>query len=890
MYVYKRDGRKEPVKFDKITARISRLCYGLDPKHVDAVKITQRIISGVYEGVTTVELDNLAAETCAYMTTVHPDYATLAARIAISNLHKQTTKQFSQVVSDLYHYTNPKNGLHSPMISDEVYEIVMAHKDELNSAIVYDRDFQYNYFGFKTLERSYLLRIDGKVAERPQHMVMRVAVGIHGKDIKKAIETYNLMSMRYFTHASPTLFNAGTPHPQMSSCFLVAMKDDSIEGIYDTLKECAMISKTAGGIGLHIHNIRSTGSYIAGTNGTSNGIIPMVRVYNNTARYVDQGGNKRPGAFAIYLEPWHSDVFDFIDIRKNHGKEEIRARDLFPALWVPDLFMRRVQENGDWTLFSPSEAPGLSDVWGEEFEELYERYVREGRGRKTIKAQKLWYAILEAQTETGTPFILYKDACNRKSNQKNLGTIKSSNLCCEIVEYSSPEETAVCNLASIALPAFIAEAADGKTQWYDFDKLHEIAKVVTRNLNRVIDRNYYPVETAKRSNMRHRPIALGVQGLADAFMILRIPFDSPQAKELNSQIFETLYHAACEASMELAIEEGPYESFKGSPASQGILQFDMWNHKPSGMWDWDALKAKIIEHGMRNSLLLAPMPTASTSQILGYNECFEPYTSNMYSRRVLSGEFQIVNPYLLRDLVDLGIWDDSMKSHIISDNGSIQGLPNIPQELKDLYKTVWELSQKTIIDMAADRGAFVDQSQSLNIHIRAPTMGRLTSMHFYGWKKGLKTGMYYLRTQAASAAIQFTVDKAVAEQAANNVADLSRLHRPRYVPHAVGVSAAPVSDSPRAAAPSSAGDISSISASMASLEVQAAPPASSATAMSSEQASEGKPAASAESTVTAGSTVTAESTLTAESDYDIYNSKVIACAIDNPGACEMCSG
>lgn len=877
MFVYKRDGRQEPVKFDKITARISRLCYGLDPKHIDAVKITQRIISGVYEGVTTVELDNLAAETCAYMTTIHPDYATLAARLAISNLHKQTTKQFSQVVSDLYHYVNPKNGIHSPMISKEVYGIVMEHKDELNSAIVYDRDFQYNYFGFKTLERSYLLRIDGKVAERPQHLIMRVAVGIHGRDIERVLETYNLMSLRYFTHASPTLFNAGTPHPQMSSCFLVAMKEDSIEGIYDTLKECAMISKTAGGIGLHIHNIRSTGSYIAGTNGTSNGIIPMVRVYNNTARYVDQGGNKRPGAFAIYLEPWHSDIFDFVDIRKNHGKEEIRARDLFPALWVPDLFMKRVQENGEWTLFSPSEAPGLADVYGDEFEALYERYVQEGRGRKTIKAQKLWYAILEAQTETGTPFMIYKDSCNRKSNQKNLGTIKSSNLCCEIVEYSSPEETAVCNLASVALPAFIETSEDGKTQWYNFEKLHEISKVVTRNLNRVIDRNYYPVETARRSNMRHRPIALGVQGLADTFMMLRIPFDSQEAKELNIHVFETMYHAALEASHELALEEGPYETFKGSPAAEGILQFDMWGRTPTDLWDWETLRADIIKDGIRNSLLLAPMPTASTSQILGYNECFEPYTSNMYSRRVLSGEFQIVNPYLLRDLVDLGLWDEAMKSHIISDNGSIQNLPNIPQELKDLYKTVWELSQKTIIDMAADRSCYIDQSQSLNVHIRAPTMGKLTSMHFYGWKKGLKTGMYYLRTQAASAAIQFTIDKSVAEQAGNTVADLSNLSRPKYTPRKVNFTEGAakkldLTTDIREVSPAPSSAESSMSNSIASLRIDDSKPVVPATIAPTETQTEKKPA------------------LTDEQEYDIYNSKVVACAINNPEACEMCSG
>ncbi|QLL32336.1 hypothetical protein HG536_0C05050 [Torulaspora globosa] len=881
MFVYKRDGHKEPVRFDKITARISRLCYGLDPAHIDAVKITQRIISGVYEGVTTVELDNLAAETCAYMTTVHPDYATLAARIAISNLHKQTTKQFSQVISDLYHYVNPKNGVHSPMISKEVLDIVLENKDELNSAIVYDRDFNFNYFGFKTLERSYLLRINGEVAERPQHMIMRVAVGIHGSDIKSAIETYNLMSLRYFIHASPTLFNAGTPRPQMSSCFLVAMKDDSIEGIYDTLKECAMISKTAGGIGLHIHNIRSTGSYIAGTNGTSNGLIPMVRVFNNTARYVDQGGNKRPGAFALYLEPWHADIFDFIDIRKNHGKEEIRARDLFPALWVPDLFMKRVQANGEWTLFSPSEAPGLADVYGDEFEALYERYVAEGRGRKTIKAQKLWYAILEAQTETGTPFVIYKDACNNKSNQKNLGTIKSSNLCCEIVEYSAPDETAVCNLASIALPSCVQVSEDGKTQWYNFAKLHEIAKVITRNLNKVIDRNYYPVPEAKNSNMRHRPIALGVNGLADTFMMLRIPFESQEAKELNIQIFETMYHAALEASCELAKKDGPYQTYEGSPVSQGILQYDMWNVKPSDLWDWDSLKADIKKYGIRNSLLLAPMPTASTSQILGYNECFEPFTSNMYSRRVLSGEFQIVNPYLLRDLVDLGIWDESMKQRIITDNGSIQNVPNIPQELKDLYKTVWEISQKHIIDMAADRSAFIDQSHSLNIHIRAPTMGKLTSMHFYGWKKGLKTGMYYLRTQAASAAIQFTIDKSVAEQAGQNAADLSSLRRPKYVPQKVNLAEGTLTVSDEPSGDSSSTPLStasSITNSIASLKIQESLPVTPVTSAS-------------QSTLSEPSEVEIPKISKQDDDeVDIYNSKVIACAIDNPEACTMCSG
>ncbi|CCC70405.1 hypothetical protein NCAS_0E03350 [Naumovozyma castellii] len=908
MYVIKRDGRKEPVKFDKITARISRLCYGLDPNRIDAVKVTQRIISGVYEGVTTSELDNLAAETCAYMTTVHPDYAVLAARLAISNLHKQTTKQFSTVIQQLHDYINPATGKHAPLISDDVYDIVMENKDEINSAIVYDRDFQFNYFGFKTLERSYLLRLNGKVAERPQHLIMRVSLGIHGRDLKAAMETYNLMSLRYFIHASPTLFNAGTPKPQMSSCFLVAMKDDSIEGIYDTLKECALISKTAGGIGLHIHNVRSTGSYIAGTNGTSNGLIPMVRVFNNTARYVDQGGNKRPGAFALYLEPWHADIFDFIEIRKNHGKEEIRARDLFPALWVPDLFMKRVQENGQWTLFSPSSAPGLSDCYGEEFEALYTRYEREGRG-KTIKAQKLWYSILEAQTETGTPFIIYKDACNEKSNQKNLGVIKSSNLCCEIVEYSAPDETAVCNLASVALPAFIETSEDGKTSTYNFKKLHEIAKVITRNLNKVIDRNYYPVPEARNSNMRHRPIALGVQGLADTYMLLRLPFESEEAKLLNIQIFETIYHASLEASCELAQKDGPYQSFEGSPSSKGILQMDMWDKKPYGMWDWDTLRKDIMKYGTRNSLTMAPMPTASTSQILGYNECFEPVTSNMYSRRVLSGEFQVVNPYLLRDLVDLGIWDEGMKQHIITENGSIQNLPNVPDELKALYKTIWEISQKTIIDMAADRSIYIDQSHSLNLFLRAPTMGKLTSMHFYGWKKGLKTGMYYLRTQAASAAIQFTIDQKIADQAAANIADLSNLKRPTYV--ASGPSFTPsdfkpedlkdIAYTPTAATPFEASipekeqkeeeatkapevsktrsnsptpsNDSSLANSVGSLSLQETQPVT--------------PVVAIQESIQVEKEVIIDDE---ETEFDIYNSKVVACAIDNPEACEMCSG
>ncbi|KAH0843239.1 Ribonucleoside-diphosphate reductase large chain [Fonsecaea pedrosoi] len=760
------DGRKERVQFDKITARVSRLCYGLDPDHVDAAAITQKVISGVYQGVTTVELDNLAAETAAYMTVTHPDYAVLAARIAVSNLHKQTKKQFSSVVSDLYHYVNPKNDKPSPMISKETYDCVMRHADEFNSAIVYDRDFNYQYFGFKTLERSYLLKIGKQVAERPQHMLMRVAVGIHGDDVEKAIETYNLMSQKCFTHASPTLFNAGTPQPQLSSCFLIDMKEDSIEGIYDTLKTCAMISKTAGGIGLNAHCIRATGSYIAGTNGTSNGLIPMLRVFNNTARYVDQGGNKRPGAFAIYLEPWHADVFDFLNLRKNHGKEEVRARDLFYALWTPDLFMERVEKNQEWTLFCPHEAPGLADVYGDEFNALYEKYEREGRGRQTVKAQKLWYAILEAQTETGTPYMLYKDACNRKSNQKNLGTIRSSNLCTEIVEYTAPDEVAVCNLASLALPTYVDQARGE----YDFGRLHEVVQVVTRNLNKIIDINYYPVPEAKKSNFRHRPVGLGVQGLADAFLALRLPFDSPEARQLNIQIFETIYHAALTASCELAKEQGPYETYEGSPVSQGILQYDMWNVTPSDLWDWDALKAEIAKYGVRNSLLVAPMPTASTSQILGNNECFEPYTSNIYSRRVLAGEFQVVNPWLLKDLVDLGLWSDNMKNRIIAEGGSIQNIPNVPADIKALYKTVWEISQRTVLQMAADRGAFIDQSQSLNIHLKEPTMGKITSMHFAGWKMGLKTGMYYLRTMAATQPIQFTVDQEQLKVADTNTA------------------------------------------------------------------------------------------------------------------------
>ena len=755
MFVLKRDGRKEAVKFDKITARIQKLCYGLDAL-VDPTAVAMKVIEGIYEGVTTFELDNLAAEVAASLTVKHPDYAQLAARIAVSNLHKKTKKSFSDTMSDLYEYTNPVTHQKAPMLADDVYQIIQDNKEVLDSTIIYDRDFSYDYFGFKTLERSYLLRTDGQIAERPQHMLMRVSIGIHKDDIPAAIETYEMMSKKYFTHATPTLFNAGTPKPQMSSCFLLTMKDDSIDGIYDTLKQCSKISQSAGGIGLSIHNIRAKGSYIRGTNGTSNGIVPMLRVFNDTARYVDQGGGKRKGSFAIYLEPWHADVFDFLDLRKNHGKEEMRARDLFYAMWTPDLFMERVEANGDWTLMCPNECPGLADVYGAKFKTLYEKYEKEGKGRKTIKARELWEKIVESQIETGTPYMLYKDACNEKSNQKNLGTIKSSNLCTEIVEYTAPDEVAVCNLASLALPMFVE---DGK---FDHEKLYNVTYKVTKNLNVVIDRNYYPVQEARNSNMRHRPIGLGVQGLADAFILLRLPFTSPEAKQLNKDIFETIYFASLKASKDIAKVDGAYETFKGSPISKGKFQFDLWGVKAkdlSGRWDWDELRTEIIESGVRNSLMLAPMPTASTSQILGNNECFEPYTSNIYTRRVLSGEFIIVNKHLLKDLVKLGLWNDELKNEILRTNGSIQNIENIPQNIKDLYKTVWELSMKDIIDMAGERGQFIDQSQSLNLFVENANLGKLTSMHFYAWKQGLKTGMYYLRTKSAVDAIKFTVQK-----------------------------------------------------------------------------------------------------------------------------------
>jgi ribonucleoside-diphosphate reductase alpha chain len=770
MFVVKRDGKKEPVMFDKITARIRKICYGLNPL-VDPVKVAMRVIEGLYDGVTTSELDNLASEIAATMTTTHPDYARLAARISVSNLHKNTKKVFSEVMDDLYTYINPRTGQKAPLLSDEVYNIIKKNADFLDSTLIYNRDFNYDYFGFKTLERSYLLKLNGEIAERPQHMLMRVAIGIHMDDLDAAVETYELMSKKYFTHATPTLFNSGTPKPQMSSCFLLQMQDDSIDGIYDTLKQTAKISQSAGGIGLSAHNIRATGSYIRGTNGTSNGIIPMLKVYNDTARYVDQGGGKRKGSFAIYLEPWHADVFDFLDLRKNTGAEEKRARDLFLALWMPDLFMKRVEQDGIWTLMCPNECPGLFDVYGDEFEELYENYEAQNKGRKTIKARDLWEKILEAQIETGNPYMLYKDAANRKSNQKNLGTIRSSNLCTEIMEYTAKDEVAVCNLASISLPMFVSESANG-VKYFNHKKLYDVTKKVIRNLDTVIDRNYYPVKEAENSNMRHRPVGLGVQGLADAFILLRMPFTSDEAKKLNQDIFETLYFASVTSSMEVAKAKGTYSTYEGSPMSQGEFQFNMWGISEedlSGTWDWKKLRKDVAKNGVRNSLLMAPMPTASTSQILGNNEAFEPYTSNIYTRRVLSGEFIVVNKHLLEDLLELNLWDNAMKEDIMRANGSIQHIDVIPQNLKDLYKTVWEMSMKDIIDMSRQRGYFIDQSQSLNLFMEDPDYSKLTSMHFYAWKSGLKTGMYYLRTKSAVNAIKFSLSndkKAVLKEGA----------------------------------------------------------------------------------------------------------------------------
>jgi len=765
MYVVKRGSKKEPVKFDKITARIIKMCYGLDPL-VSPEAVAMKVIEGIYDGVSTSDLDNLAAEVAAAKTIDHPDYALLASRIAVSNLHKETKKTFSDVMQDLYNYIDPKTGENAALLSKEVHDIIMENKNLLDSSIIYDRDFRYDYFGFKTLTRSYLMKLNGKIAERPQQMLMRVSVGIHKHDIESAIRTYNLMSEGWFTHATPTLFNSGTPKPQMSSCFLLTTKEDSINGIYDTLKSCAQISQSAGGIGLSIHDIRATGAYIKGTNGTSNGIVPMLRVFNDTARYVDQGGGKRKGSFAMYLEPWHADVFDFLDLKKNHGKEEQRARDLFYALWIPDLFMKRVKENGDWTLMCPHECPGLSDTHSDEFEKLYAKYEKAGKGRKTIKAQDLWFKILESQIETGTPYMLYKDAANSKSNQQNLGVIKSSNLCTEIIEYTAPDEVAVCNLASLALPKYVNE-----DNTFNFDKLFEVTYQATINLNKIIDENFYPVEEARNSNMRHRPIGLGVQGLADTYIMMRLPFESQEAKALNREVFETIYFASMTASKDLAKEHGPYESYPGSPVSKGVFQYDMWEVSPTDRWERSVLKDEVKKYGVRNSLLLAPMPTASTAQILGNNECFEPYTSNIYTRRVLSGEFIIVNKHLLKDLVKEGLWNKTMRQKIMAANGSVQNIEEVPEELKLLYKTAWEISQKAIIEQAADRGAYICQSQSLNIFMENANFGKLTSMHFYGWEKGLKTGMYYLRTKAATDAIKFTVDKDVIAQSTSKAKD-----------------------------------------------------------------------------------------------------------------------
>lgn len=764
MFVTTRSGKKEPVQFDKITHRISQLSYNLDPKYVDAVQVAKRTINGLFDGITTDELDNLSAEVSAYMTSVHPDYARLAGRIAVANLHRSTSDSFMETFETLFGYQNEFTKEKQPLISEEIFAFAREHKDRISAEIAYSRDFEFDYFGFKTLEKSYLLKVHGKIVERPQHLFMRVALGVQIGNIEEAIKTYHLISDGWFTHASPTLFNAGTNKAQMSSCFLVASKDDSIEGIYETLKQCALISQSAGGIGLSIHNIRAKGSFIRGTNGTSNGIVPMLRVFNDTARYVDQGGGKRKGAFAIYLEPWHADIEDFIELRKNHGKEELRARDLFYALWINDLFMKRVETDADWTLMCPNKSPGLADVHGKEFEALYEKYEKEGRGLRVVKARDLWFKVISSQIETGMPFMLYKDAANEKSNQKNLGTIKSSNLCTEIMQYTSDKEIAVCNLASIALPKFVINGE------FDHKKLFEVTYQATRNLNRIIDLNYYPVEEARYSNLKNRPIGLGVQGLADTFFKMRFAFDSEGARQLNKEIFETIYYAALTASTDLAKDQGHYDSYEGSPISQGILQHDMWGVTPSNRWDWTTLRAKIKTYGVRNSLLMAPMPTASTSQILGNNECIEPVTSNIYTRRVLSGEFAMVNKHLVRDLIQLGLWNEEMKDRIIAHNGSVQYIPEIPADLKELYRTVWEIKQKSVLEMAADRGAYIDQSQSLNIHMEDTNFGKLSSLHFAAWKLGLKTGMYYLRTRPAVDAIKFTIKESAKAMPVDNQA------------------------------------------------------------------------------------------------------------------------
>jgi ribonucleotide reductase alpha subunit len=795
MRVTKRNGELEEIAFDKILKRIKKL--GLEAGiHINYQQLVMKVIDQLYDKISTTKIDELAAEQCAALSTLHPDYGTLAGRIVVSNHQKNTEPLFSNVMQTLYEFKD-KDGKNKPLVSQRLWDFTYEHCKKLNDMIMHDRDYLIDYFGFKTLERSYLFKYNNVVIERPQQMWMRVAVGIHGdlkytnqeECLRLVKETYDLMSSKFFTHATPTLFNAGTPRPQMSSCYLIAMEEDSIDGIFKTLKDCASISKYSGGIGLHIHNIRAKGSHIQGTNGITDGIVPMLRVFNTTARYVNQSG-KRNGSFAIYLEPWHADIFDFLEMRKNHGDEELKARDLFYALWIPDLFMERVKEkNGKWSLMCPHECPGLADVYGEEFKNLYEKYEKEGKARKSVVARDLWFAILDAQMETGTPYLLYKDAGNMKSNQKNLGTIKSSNLCCEIYQYSDANETAVCNLASIALPSFVNQT----TNQFDYDKLHEVTKVVTNNLNRVIDINFYPTEKTKRSNFRHRPIGIGVQGLADAFILMNIPFHSDEAKDVNKLIFETIYHAALEKSNELAIERtkllnsllngprynllenvstyeydclkrtnldllGAYVSFEGSPASQGNLQFDMWSVIPSTRYEWSALKSSIKHFGLRNSLLVAPMPTASTSQILGFNECFEPFTSNLYSRRTLAGEFVVVNKYLMKELISLGLWNEQIKNNIIANKGSIQQLTILPQHTRNKYKIVWEIPMKHVIDMAADRGPFICQSQSLNLWMEEPVYNKLTSMHFYAWEKGLKTGIYYLRRKAKHQAQQFTIE------------------------------------------------------------------------------------------------------------------------------------
>jgi ribonucleoside-diphosphate reductase alpha chain len=760
MRVKKRDGTFQNIAFDKILNRVKNLGKMAGITSINYSSLIIKVIDQLYDGISTTKIDELTAEQCATLSTLHLDYITLASYITVSNNHKNTSDSFYDAMKTLYENKNGKF-VQSPLVSNELMKIVTDYKEVFETAIQYKRDYLIEYFGFKTLEYSYLMKINGKIIERPQHMWLRVAIGIHGDDLKRVKETYDLMSQKYFTHATPTLFNAGTPRPQLSSCYLIAMEEDSLTGIFNTLSDCAHISKWAGGIGLHIHNIRSKGSLIAGTNGSSTGIVPMLRVFNGTARYVDQGG-RRNGSFAIYLEPWHADICDFLELKKNHGDEELKARDLFYALWIPDLFMRKVKNNEEWCLFSPSECPGLSDMCGDEFESLYHHYESEKREKARISARDLWFKIMDSQMETGTPYLLYKDACNKKSNQQNLGVIKSSNLCCEVVQYSDDTETAVCNLASVALNKFVKPATattDSNEPCYDFEALHAVTKIVTYNLNRIIDINYYPTEKTKKSNLRHRPIGIGVQGLADVFMMMNCAFSSNEAKELNKKIFETMYHAALESSMELAKLHGPYETFKGSPASDSILQFDMWDYDPgTARYDWAALKTSVFEHGLRNSLLLAPMPTASTSQILGNNEAFEPITSNIYTRRTMAGEFIVMNKYLMRELIDMGLWNERLKNNIIANRGSIQHLTHLSEHVRNKYKTVWEIPMKDVIDMSADRAVFICQSQSLNLWMEEPNYKSLTSMHFYAWSKGLKTGLYYLRRKPKHQAQQFTIE------------------------------------------------------------------------------------------------------------------------------------